>query len=166
MRLKEQKFSKKEDYEVIKFIMRLCKEELYEFKRSNAFTYGRLKDLAKSCKTSRSTHTAETQFINYSYWPGDSGLAWPTCFHMVYLAMLIGNYYSKFSVNEKVQIKNLFLDRLYNVMKNNNGEIEMGVFDEHFPIIHKALGKIFSRKSINIMNSVVPSISSFKDLPL
>ena len=165
MRLKEQKFGKEEDYEVIKFIMRLCKEELYEFKQSNAFTYRKLRDLAKNCKTSRSTHSAETQLINYSYWPGDSGLAWPTCLHMVYLAMLIGNYYRKFSDNEKTNIKNFFLERLYNTMKSN-GKIEMGVFDEHFPIICKALGKICPKESINIMKSVVPNIGSLKDLPL
>ena len=112
MRLKEQKFGKEEDYNVIKFIMRLCKEELYESKISDAFSNKRIRHLVRSCKNSRDTHTNESQFMNYSYWPGDSGIMWPECISMVYTAMLIENYYEKFSEIEKRNFKSTFLQRI------------------------------------------------------
>ena len=101
MKLKDIKFEREEDLEILKIILRCLKEEnnLYRKRRGKMS----LKEIIESCyKFSRHTHIGEPFEVNVYYWPADVLLFSKDTTNLLYISLIINkDWYNVKNVKDR-----------------------------------------------------------------
>lgn len=174
MRLKNYSFDKEGDYFVIKTLLRIFKEKMFNNinggQTNDILKCGGINRLIERCYSSRKCHKSEPTIINYCYWPCDAGFDFNDFFYMVYIANIIKEFRKDMTQRDYKFVSKIFYEKLnsYIITKGNNSpfgkKADEYVFS-NLDIIDEAFSKLGENLS-DIMKTIIHSEKGLKNIPL